>query len=82
MAILFKENLQFEIINSEIDLNGQILKCIIQLEQQIFQLINIYAPVKATNKQIFYQKLTKFLEKGNNTILVGDLNVIEDFLIN
>ena len=78
MAILFKENLQFEIINSETDLNGQILKCIIQLKQQIFQLINIYAPVKATNKQIFYQKLTKFLEKGNNTIPVGDLNVIED----
>ena len=78
VAILFKENLAFEIINSETDLNGQILKCIIQFEQNIYQLINIYAPTKPTKKPIFYQKLSEFFEKGNNTILVGDFNMIED----
>ena len=78
VAILFKENLEIEIIKSEKDLNGQIIKCIIQIEQQIFQLINIYAPTKPINKQNFYKKQPKILEKGNNTILAGDFNMIED----
>ena len=78
VAILFKENLEIEIIKSEKDLNGQIIKCIIQTEQQIFQLTNIYAPTKPINKQNFYQKLPQVLGKGNNTILAGDFNMIED----
>ena len=81
MAVLFKENLQFEIINSDTDLDGRILKCIIQIEKQISQLTNIYAPTNPKNKQIFYQKLPKFLEKGNNTILAGDFNMIEDIFL-
>ena len=56
VAILFKENLEIEIIISEKDWNGQIIKCIIQIEKQIFQLINIYAPTKPINKQNFYKK--------------------------
>ena len=78
VAILFKEKLQFEIINSETDLDGRILKCIIQLEKQLFQIINIYAPTNSKNKQNFYQELPKYLEKQNNTILAGDFNMIED----
>ena len=50
----------------------------IQTEKQIFQLINIYAPTKPINKQNFYKKQPKILEKGNNTILAGDFNMIED----
>ena len=78
MAILFKENLTFEIIHFKTDLNGQILKCIIEFEQNLYQLINIYAPTKPTKKQTFYQKLSDFLEKGNNIILAGDFNMIEN----
>ena len=75
--MLFKKNLDLEIINSDTDLNGQVLKCIIQIEQ----LINIYAPTKPTNKLKFYWKLPKFLQKGNNTILAGDFNMIEDIFL-
>ena len=49
VAILFKENLKFQIINSETDLYGRILKCIIQIKKQLFQIINIYAPTKPKN---------------------------------
>ena len=80
VAILFKEKLQFEIINSETDLDGRILKCIIQLEKQLFQIINIYAPTNSKNKQNFYQELPKYIEKQNNTILAGGFNMIEDIL--
>lgn len=78
MAILFKENLTFEIIYSKTDLNGQILKFIIEFEQNFYQLINIYAPTKSTKKQIFYQQLPDLIERGNNTILAGDFNMIEN----
>ena len=67
VAILLKENLDLEIIHSETDLSGQILKCVLQFEQEIFQLVNIYASAKPTNKG-----------KGNNIILAGDFNMIED----
>ena len=73
--------MQFEIINSETDLDGRILKCIIQLEKQLFQIINIYAPTNSKNKQNFYQELPKYLEKQNNTILAGDFNMIEDIFL-
>lgn len=81
VAILFKENLKFEIINSATDLNDQILKCIIQIEQQMFQLVNIYSPTKPTNKNQFYKNLPLFLEKENNTILAGNFNMIENIFL-
>ena len=81
IAILFKENLKFEIIHSETDLHGRILKCIIQIEKQLFQLIGIYVPTNPKNKQIFYKELPEFIEKGKNTILAGDFNMIEDIFL-
>ena len=68
-------------INYEIDSDGRIIKCILQIENQIFQLINIYAPANPKNKKIFYKELPKFTEKENNTILAGDFNMIEDFFL-
>lgn len=32
------------------DQNGKITKCFIHLEQEIFQLVNIYAPTKLSSK--------------------------------
>ena len=79
VAILLKENLNSEIIKFETDSDSRIIKCILQIEKQIFQLINIYAPTKPKNKKTFYKELPKFIEKENNTILAADFNMIEDF---
>ena len=81
VAILFKENLKVEIINSATDLNDQILKCIIQIEQQMFQLVNIYSPTKPTNKNQSYKNLPLFLEKEYNTILADNFNMIENIFL-
>ena len=61
-AILFKENLNFEIIRYETDSDGRIIKCFIQIQDQIFQLINIYAPTNPKNKKTFYNELPKIIE--------------------
>ena len=68
-------------INYETDSDGRIIKCILQIENQIFQLINIYAPTNPKNKKIFYKELPKFIEKENNTILAGDFNMIDNFFL-
>ena len=48
---------------------------------ELFQLIYIYAPTNPKEKQIFYKEIPKFIEKGNNTILAGDFNMIEDLFL-
>ena len=70
-GVLFKENFNFEIINFETDSDGRIIKCILKIEKQLFQLINIYAPTNPKNKKMFYNELPKFIENENNTILAG-----------
>ena len=62
VAILFRENSNTEIINSSRDQNRQLLKCSIQLEQDIFQVINIYAPTNLSSRNHFYNKLQELLE--------------------
>ena len=54
VAILLKENLNFDMINYETDCDGRIIKCILQIQNQIFQLINIYAPTNPKNKKTSY----------------------------
>ena len=63
VAILLKENLNSEIINLETDSDGRIIKCVLQIEKQIFQLINIYAPTNPKKQKNLLQRTTKFYRK-------------------
>lgn len=81
VAILLKENINFQIINFIKDEKSQIPKCYTQTEQQIFQLINIYAPTKLSKKTEFCQKLSQFLDKDFNAILAGDFNMIANIFL-
>lgn len=78
VAILFRENSNTEITNSSRDQNRQLLKCSIQLEQDIFQLINIYATTKLSSRNHFYNKLQELLENEKKTIFPSDFNMIEN----
>lgn len=74
---MFKEKLNVEIINLSKDQEGQILKYSVQFEQDVYQIINIYAPTKPSSKNKFYKKL---LEK-EKTILAGDFNMVENLFL-
>ena len=52
-----------------------------QIENQIFQLINIYAPTDSKDKLYFFKELYKIIEKRNNTLLAGDFNMLEDIFL-
>ena len=62
VLILFKENSAIEIIHSQKDAEGQIVQCIIKYDQEIFQIINIYAPTKPADRKSFYINLQNFNE--------------------
>ena len=81
MAILFKENSDIEIINTQKDKDGQILQCSIKFEQETSQLTNIYAPTKPTNRKSFYNKLHNFIKYNEKTILAGNFNMIENIFL-
>ena len=81
VVILFKENSDIEVINTHKDKHGQILQCSIKFEQEIFQLINIYAPTKPANRKNFYNKLRNFIKYDEKTILASDFSMIENIFL-
>ena len=81
VAMLFAKHLKIDIIKTKTDCKGRIRKSFIQIENQLFQLINIYAPTNPKERLNFYKELPKIIEKRNNTILAGDFNMLEDIFL-
>ena len=78
VALLLRENSDIDIISSYRDQKGSILKTMLQFEEEIFQIINIYAPTNTSVTKTFYITLQNIIEKNKNTILAGDFNMIEN----
>ena len=68
-------------MKSQKDKDGHILKCSIQFEQELFQLIYIYAPTKSSIRNNFYNNLQNFLEHDKKAILAGDFDMIENVFL-
>ena len=66
VAILFKANLEIEIVQTQKDKDGQILNCIIKFEDDTYQLINIYAPTKPDQSSFFYKNLQNDQKRSKN----------------
>ena len=66
VAILFKTNLEIEIVQTQKDKDGQILNCIIKFEDDTYQLINIYAPTKPDQSNFFYKNLQNDQKRSKN----------------
>ena len=66
VAILFKANLEIEIVQTQKDKYGQILNCIIKFEDDTYQLINIYAPTKPDQSNFFYKNLQNDQKRSKN----------------
>ena len=81
VAILFKENLQIQIIQTQKDKDGQILNCIIKFEDDTYLLINIYAPTKPDQRKNFYKNLQNFIKCDQKTIPAGDFNMVENVFL-
>ena len=81
VALLLKENSTIEIIHIKKDKAGRILQCITKYEQEIFQIINIYAPTNPTDRKNFYINLQSYIDYNKETILTSDFNMIESIFL-
>ena len=81
VAILIKQNLNLEINTTVKDEEERILSISFTFEKQNFQIINIYAPTKNSEKHIFYKHLKHYININENIILGGDFNMVDDPLL-
>ena len=81
VAILLRKNLDIEVLTIQKDDKGRILSLAFSFEKQNFQILNIYAPTKNSEKLKFYKKLKNYITINNNLILGGDFNMVEDILL-
>ena len=74
VAVLLKKDLQIRTPNI------LILSLNFPLEKQNYQIINIYAPTKNSEKAKFYKQLKNYINTKQNLILGDDFNMVEDLL--
>ena len=63
------------------DTEGRILCVNFSIEKQNYQIMNIYAPTRNSEKTKFYKTLKNYIELKQNLILGGDFNMLEDILL-
>ena len=78
VGILFNKHRQIQVLSTDSDTEGRILKVTVRFDNQIFQIVNIYAPVYQQFRETFFLSLNEFLEPNVHTILAGDFNMVED----
>ena len=79
VAIFFGKKFDFGINDTHIDGNGRIAAAMINVEDEKFWLINIYAPNTPTAKQSFFRSVNDLCCNnkvfGEDIILSGDCNI-------
>ena len=78
---MFSKSLNIDILKTEKHLDGKLIKCLAQIENQIFQLINVYVPTNPKERINYLQELQKITENKKNTIIAGNFNMLEDILL-
>ena len=73
--------MNLEINTTVKDEEERILSINFTFEKQNFQIINIYAPIKNSEKHIFYKHLKHYININENIILGGDFNMVDDLLL-
>ena len=76
-AILFGGN-KVTIQNTTTDETGRLIVAKIKIQNDIIQLINIYAPNKSWKREDFFGMCKDHTYDIENTILAGDFNMVED----
>ena len=78
VAILFHPNLVFKNTNFSTDSQGRLISVISEIEDQKFNLVNIYAPRTDLERRDFFSTITTYLSCTTDIILGGDFYCISD----
>ena len=77
VCILFNYNIEYKVIRSNTDQDGNLLILDLEVEGKHFSLVNIYGPNE--DRPMFYQNMYDAIEEfANETIIIcGDFNLVQ-----
>lgn len=78
VAILLNQNLKYKIQNINSDNLGRRISIDIEIENETFQILNIYGPNKPQYKENFLNETNQYIKNLKNVILVGDFDIVEE----
>jgi len=76
VAVLFSNKIQYKILKSEIDPNGNYIVVELKLEEETLTLVNLYGP--NTDSPEFYTNLFSHIDFDRPVIMCGDWNLTLD----
>lgn len=78
VSILFRKNLNVDIINYHQSVNGRKLLINVKINEKVFSLVNVYAPNSEKERTEFFKRLQAWIDKytlnTDGLILCGDFN--------
>ena len=78
VSILFRKDVQIEILNSYRSIDGRKILLNVKYEENIITLVNIYAPNNEQQRLEFFKKVKTFIYHHSlnveNVLLCGDFN--------
>ena len=80
VAILAKKNLNLNILKIFNDAEGRLVFIDFKIQDNVFRLINIYAPTNSPQRKEFFKFISVFTNCNKSLIMAGDFNMIESDL--
>ena len=81
VAVLIHPNSAAKLVDFKADLAGRVVTAIIDFHGQRFQVINVYAPNNHSERELFFDNLSRFKYPNLEAFVVGDFNCIPDIAI-
>lgn len=80
VAIFLTKNLEYEIIDVHRDNDGRLLLVNLKINDNVYTIINIYAPNDKNRRNIFFKNLKTFTQEHSLGLIIigGDWNEIQD----
>lgn len=76
VAILIRENVDFEAIEMYNDMKGKCNAIEIRQEENVFVLMNVHAPTDDKEKKEYFDILRTLMEKWKTVVVAGDFNTV------
>ena len=78
VGLLLHPGSAIEIVSHNTDTGGRVISAKLKLNEQTFQVINVYAPNKHSNRETFFGNLWDLAFRNLDTIMAGDFNCVPD----
>lgn len=80
VAVLFSPNFVGNVRRFLFDTDGRILSILISFGSVLFNLVNVYAPNKGSERKTFFEQLHTFFISQGDYIIGGDFNCVDSVL--